>query len=139
MYVTISFISLYIYIYTHMNYSDSSFVSIWEDGILQLQCFKLKHDTFSLISIILDAACKQGHFSLAWDLRDMNQPSFKDLFNIASFASKWKWKLDEKIERTSILATPRASTYLNYILKTVPPRCPYYLGCSFHEWQSFLT
>ena len=122
-----------------MNYSGSSFNSVWDSEILQLECFKVEHDTFSLLSIILDAACKQGRFSLALDLRKMEQPSFKDLYRIVSFALHWKWKLDKKVERTSILATPRANTYLNYILKAVPPSCPYFLGSSFHEWQKFLN
>jgi len=123
----------------HMNYTGSSFVAVWESSILEIECFKVEKDTFPLLEIILDAACKQGRFSLAWDLRKMEQPSFREVFKIISFCSKWKIKLDEVVERTGILTSHGGDKYLTYIFKVVPPQCPYYLGSSYHEWQRFLS
>lgn len=122
-----------------MDYEGSSFKAVWKDGLLRIRAFQLESNSFGLINIILDAAIEQDHFKLAWDLRQLEPLSFREVWSVVSFAIKMQPKLDRFVTKTSILITPKYEKTLKFIMKFAGPSCPCYVGTDVQEAKRFVT
>ena len=100
-----------------MDYEGSSFKSVWKDGLLRIRAYRLESDTFDLMGIILDAAIEQEEFKLAWDLRDMEPVSVRQMWSVISFGTKIQPKLHGAVTASSILVSPKYEKTLRFILK----------------------
>ena len=122
-----------------MDYDGSSFKSVWKDGLLRIRALQLESNSFGLLEIILDAAIEQDHFKLAWDLRQLEPLSFRQLWSVISFATKIQPKLDRFVSKTSVLITPKYEKILKFIMKYAGPSCPCYIGTDVKEAKRFVT
>ena len=121
-----------------MDYEGSSFKSVWKDGLLRIQAFRLEENSFGLMEIILDAAIEQDHFNLAWDLRKLEHISLRETWSVISFVAKMQPKLDRFVTKTSILITPKYEKTLKFIMKFAGPSCPCYVGTDVQEAKRFV-
>ena len=122
-----------------MDYSGTSFKTKWKNGVLRIKAFRVEHNTFSLLDIILDAAVKQGGFNIAWDLRDLQPPSAYQMVQVIQFANQWRERLNTHVHKCSILTAPNKEYVFKYVFKVVPPSCPYYLGADVYEAKTFVS
>lgn len=122
-----------------MDYEGSSFKAVWKDGLLRIRALQLESNSFGLMEIILDAAIEQDRFKLAWDLRELEPISFRQMWAVISFASKMQPKLDRFVTKTSILITPKYEKTLKFIMKFTGPSCPCYVGTDVKEAKRFVT
>ncbi len=122
-----------------MDYEGSSFKPVWKDGLLRIRAYRLESDTFDLMGIILDAAIEQEEFKLAWDLRDMEPVSVRQMWSVISFGTKIQPKLHGAVTASSILVSPKYEKTLRFILKYAGPSSPCYVGTDAHEAKRFLS
>lgn len=121
-----------------MNYEGSSFKSVWKDGLLRIRAYRLESDTFDLMGIILDAAIEQEEFKLAWDLRDMEPLSVRQMWSVISFGTKMQPKLDRVVTASSFLVSPKYEKTLKFIFKYAGPSSPCYVGTDVQEAKKFV-
>lgn len=122
-----------------MDYNSDSFKAVWKDGLLRIQAFRLKDNSFGLMEIILNAAIEQDQFKLAWDLRNLERLSFREIWSVISFATRMQPTLDRFVTRTSVLVTPKYEKTLKFIMKYAGPSCPCYVGTDVKEAKRFVT
>jgi len=121
-----------------MDYAGTSFNAMWGDGVLCIEAFALEDNSFGLMEIILDAAIEQDSFNIAWDLRNMEPPSFYQIWKMVSFASQMQPKLSGFVNKASVLITPKYEKTIRFIMKYTGPSCPCYVGTNAQDAKNFV-
>ena len=121
-----------------MDYKGQTFQSEWKDNILILEFYSYDNDIFGLLNIILDAAEKQGPYSVLWDLRMMEHPGYLKIPNIIYNATKLYSSM-KNIERASVLVLDKYHKLTNTIIKTIHSSDTSYVGCNPIEARQFLS
>ena len=109
-----------------------------KQGILRIRFFQLEDNTFDLLDIILDAAVKQGKFSVAWDLSKMQTLSTLECFKIVPPSLRIKDKIASNVIRSSVVTTEKYSPIINKLLRFVAPTTPTHVGSSSAQAKQFL-
>jgi hypothetical protein len=123
-----------------MDFTGTSFRTKWikKQNILRIRFFQLEDNTFDLLDIILDAAVKQGKFSVAWDLSKLQTLSTLECFKIVQPSLHIKDKIASNIIRSSVVTTERYSHIINKLLRFVAPTTPTHVGSSSVQAKKFL-
>jgi len=124
-----------------MDFSGTSFRTKWlkKSNILRVRFLQLEDNTFDLLDIILDAAVKQGNFSVAWDLSKMQTLSTLQCFKIVTPSFRIKDKIANNVIRSSILVPERYAPIINKLLTYVAPTTPTLVGSSTQQAKQFLS
>jgi hypothetical protein len=123
-----------------MDFSGTSFRTKWikKSNILRVRFFQLEENTFDLLDIILDAAVKQGNFSVAWDLSKMQTLSTLQCFKIVTPSFRIKDKIANNVLRSSVVVPERYAPIINKLLRYVAPTTPTHVGSSSQQAKKFL-
>ena len=121
-----------------MDYTGSSFISKWKNNVLRIRALRLEPNTFDLLDIILDAAVKQGTFSIAWDLQRLQTLSPFQFISIITPSVAIKNKIQQHVNKTSILVPVKYANMMTKLLHYVGPTTPYYVGSSAVEAKQFV-
>lgn len=121
-----------------MDYEGKTFKSEWRDNILFLEFHSFDSDTFGLLSIILDAAEKQGSYSILWDFRMMEHPGYTKIPKILYKATK-VYSSIKNVQRASVLVVDKYYKLTNTIIKTINSSDTSYVGCNPIEARQFLS
>jgi len=123
-----------------MNFNGTSFQTKWlqDKNILRVRFLQLEENTFDLLDIILDAAVKQGNFSVAWDLSKMKTLSTLECFRVINPSLKIKDKITNYVIRSSVIVPQKYSTIINKLLGYVAPTTPTHVGTSSTQAKQFL-
>ncbi len=121
-----------------MDYTGKTFKSEWKDGILFLEFNSYDSDVFGLLNIILDAAEKQGSYSILWDFRMMEHPGYIKIPTIIYKATKLYSSI-KNVERASVLVVDKYYKFTNTIIKTINSSDTSYVGCNPIEARQFLS
>ena len=123
-----------------MDFKGTSFQTKWlkKSNILRVRFLKLEDNTFDLLDIILDAAVKQGDFSVAWDLSKMETLSTLQCFKIVPPSLRIKDKITNHVIRSSVIVPERYSPIINKLLSYVAPTTPTHVGTSSTQAKQFL-
>ena len=123
-----------------MDFKGTSFQTKWlkKSNILRVRFLKLEDNTFDLLDIILDAAVKQGEFSVAWDLSKMETLSTLQCFKIVSPSLRIKDKITNSVIRSSVIVSQRYFPIINKLLSYVAPTTPTHIGTSTTQAKEFL-
>ena len=122
-----------------MDYEGTSFKCTWKNGLLRIRALQLEPNTFDLINIILDAAVKQGTFSIAWDLQHLQSLTTYQLILILSPSLAIKHQIESSVLKTSIVVPQKYASMMTKLLKYVGPSTPYYVGSSATEGRQFVS
>jgi hypothetical protein len=123
-----------------MNFEGTSFRTKWlpDKNILRVRFLQLEDNTFDLLDIILDAAVKQGKFSLAWDLSKMQTLTTMQCFKVISPSLRIKDKITNRIIRSSVVVQERYAPIINKLLSYVAPTTPTLVGSNPTQAKQFL-
>lgn len=123
-----------------MDFTGTSFVSKWskEKNILRIRILQLEDNTFDLLDIILDAAVKQGKFSVAWDLSKMKTLTTMQCFQVIQPSMRIKEKISSSIIRSSVVTTQKYANTINKLLTYVAPTTPTHVGTSSSQAKQFI-
>ena len=123
-----------------MNFEGTSFRTKWiaDKNILRVRFFKLEDNTFDLLDIILDAAVKQGDFSIAWDLHKLETLTTYQCFRVIQPSLNIKDKIVNSIVRSSVVVPERYAAIINKLLRYVAPTTPTHVGSSTTQAKEFL-
>jgi len=123
-----------------MDFSGTSFRTKWlkKSNILRVRFLQLEENTFDLLDVILDAAVKQGNFSVAWDLSKMQTLSTLQCFKIVTPSFRIKDKIANNVLRSSIVVPERFAPIINKLLTYVAPTTPTHVGSSSSQAKEFL-
>lgn len=121
-----------------MDYTGKSFKSEWIDNILFLEINAYDDDLFGLLGIILDAAEKQGSYSILWDFRMMDHPGYTKIPKIIYNATKIYSSI-KNVERASVLVVDKYYNLTNTIIKSINFNDTSYVGCNPIEARQFLS
>ena len=123
-----------------MDFSSTSFRTKWlkKSNILRVRFLQLEENTFDLLDIILDAAVKQGNFSVAWDLSRMQTLSTLQCFKIVTPSFRIKDKIANNVIRSSVVVPERYAPIINKLLLYVAPTTPTHVGSSTSQAKKFL-
>ena len=123
-----------------MDFNGTSFQTKWlkKRNILRVRFLQLEDNTFDLLHIILDAAVKQGNFSVAWDLSKMKTLTTMQCFQVVKPSLLIKEKICNNIIRSSVVVTERYAPIINKLLSYVAPTTPTHVGTSTTQAKQFL-
>ena len=123
-----------------MDFTGTSFRTKWlkDSNILRVRFLQLEENTFDLLDIILDAAVKQGNFSVAWDLSKMQTLTTLQCFKIVSPSLRIKDKIANSVIRSSVLLPERYAPIINKLLRYVAPTTPTHVGSSTSQAKKFI-
>ena len=123
-----------------MDFTGTSFQTKWlkKSNILRVRFLKLEDNTFDLLDIILDAAVKQGEFSVAWDLSKMETLTTMQCFQVVKPSLLIKDKISNHVIRSSVVVTQRYAPIINKLLSYVAPTTPTHVGSSTTQAKQFL-
>lgn len=123
-----------------MDFDGTSFRTKWlkKSNILRVRFIQLEDNTFDLLDIILDAAVKQGNFSVAWDLSRMQTLSTLQCFKIVTPSFRIKDKIGNNVIRSSVVVPERYAPIINKLLLYVAPTTPTHVGSSTQQAKQFL-
>lgn len=123
-----------------MDFTGTSFQTKWlkKSNILRVRFLKLEDNTFDLLDIILDAAVKQGEFSVAWDLSKMETLTTMQCFQVVKPSLLIKDKISNHVIRSSVVVTQRYAPIINKLLSYVAPTTPTHVGTSSTQAKQFL-
>ena len=133
--------TVFIQPYTHkMDFTGTSFRTKWlkDSNILRVRIIQLEENTFHLLDVILDAAVKQGNFSVAWDLSKMQTLSTFQCFKIVSPSLRIKDKIANSVIRSSVVVPERYAPIINKLLRYVAPTTPTHVGSSSQQAKEFI-
>ena len=90
-----------------MDFKGTSFQTKWlkKSNILRVRFLQLEDNTFDLLDIILDAAVKQGKFSVAWDLSKMQTLTTMQCFKVVQPSLRIKDNITNSVIRSSVSCT----------------------------------
>lgn len=121
-----------------MDYTGKTFNSEWKHNILFIEINAYGDDLFDLLSIILDAAEKQGPYSILWDFRMTEHPGYAKIPKIIYKATKIYSSM-KNVERASVLVVEKYYKLTNTIIKSVNFNDTSYVGCNPIEARQFLS
>lgn len=123
-----------------MDFKGTSFQTKWlkTHNILRVRFLQLEHNTFDLLDIILDAAVKQGDFSVAWDLSKMQTLSTVQCFKVITPSLRIKDKITNSVIRSSVVVPERYAAIINKLLRYVAPTTPTHVGSSTTQAKQFI-
>ena len=123
-----------------MDFTGTSFKTTWlkERNILRVRILQLEDNTFDLLDIILDAAVKQGDFSVAWDLSKMKTLTTFECFKVVQPSLRIKDKITNSVVRSSVIVPQKYATIINKLLTYVAPTTPTHVGTSSTQAKQFL-
>ena len=123
-----------------MDFNGTSFQTKWlkRRNILRVRFLQLEDNTFDLLDIILDAAVKQGNFSVAWDLSKMQTLTTMQCFQVVQPSLRIKDKITNSIIRSSVIVPQRYAPIINKLLSYVAPTTPTHVGSSSTQAKQFL-
>lgn len=123
-----------------MNFEGTSFKTKWlpDKNVLRVRFLQLEDNTFDLLDIILDAAVKQGKFSVAWDLSKMQTLTTIQCFSILSPSLNIKDKITKSIIRSSVVVPERYAAIINKLLRYVAPTTPTHVSSSTTLAKQFI-
>lgn len=123
-----------------MDFNGTSFQTKWlkRRNILRVRFLQLEDNTFDLLDIILDAAVKQGAFSVAWDLSKLKTLTTVQCFQIVRPSLNIKDKITNSIVRSSVIVPQRYAAIINKLLSYVAPTTPTHVGSSSTQAKQFL-
>tara|TARA_Y100000992_G_C21260855_1_gene491206 strand:+ start:1057 stop:1434 length:378 start_codon:yes stop_codon:yes gene_type:complete len=123
-----------------MDFTGTSFQTKWlkRRNILRVRFLQLEDNTFDLLDIILDAAVKQGEFSVAWDLSKMKTLTTLECFKVVQPSLRIKDKITNSIIRSSVIVPERYAAIINKLLSYVAPTTPTHVGSSSTQAKQFL-
>ena len=123
-----------------MDFTGTSFRTKWvkSKNILRVRFLQLEDNTFDLLEIILDAAVKQGEFSVAWDLSKMQTLSTFQFLKIVSPSLRIKDKIASSVIRSSVVVPERYAPIINKLLRYVAPTTPTHVSSSTSQAKQFL-
>lgn len=121
-----------------MDYKGKTFQSEWKHNILFLEFHSYDSDTFGLLDIILDAAEKQGSYSILWDFRTMEHPGYMKIPQIIYKATKVCSSM-KNVQRASVLVVDKYYKFTNTLIKTINSSDSSYVGCNPIEARQFLS
>ena len=122
-----------------MDFTGTSFISKWKNGLLRIRALQLEPNTFELLNIILDAAVKQGKFRIAWDLQHLESLSTFQFISIISPSVDIKHQIEANVTKTSIVVPTKYASMMTKLLRYVGPTTPYYIGSSAIEAKQFVS
>jgi len=123
-----------------MDFKGTSFQTKWlkNRNILRVRFLQLEDNTFDLLNIILDAAVKQGDFSVAWDLSKMKTLTTFQCFQVIKPSLCIKDQIANNIIRSSVVVPERYAAIINKLLRYVAPTTPTHVGSSTTLAKQFL-
>ena len=123
-----------------MDFKGTSFQTKWlkTRNILRIRFFQLEDNTFDLLDIILDAAVKQGDFSVAWDLSKMQTLTTIQCFQVVQPSLRIKDKITNNVIRSSVVVPERYAAIINKLLRYVAPTTPTHVGSNTTQAKQFL-
>ncbi len=123
-----------------MDFDGTSFKTKWlkERNILRVRFIKLEDNTFDLLDIILDAAVKQGDFSVAWDLSKMQTLTTVQCFRVVQPSLRIKDKITNSVIRSSVIVPERYAAIINKLLRYVAPTTPTHVGSNTTQAKQFI-
>ena len=123
-----------------MDFKGTSFQTKWlkKRNILRVRFLQLEENTFDLLDIILDAAVKQGDFSVAWDLSKMKTLTTIECFKVVQPSLRIKDKITNSVIRSSVVVSERYAPIINKLLSYVAPTTPTHVGTSTTQAKEFL-
>jgi len=123
-----------------MDFKGTSFQTKWlkKRNILRVRFLQLEDNTFDLLDVILDAAVKQGKFSVAWDLSKMQTLTTMQCFKVVQPSLRIKDNITNSVIRSSVIVPERYAAIINKLLRYVAPTTPTHVGTSTTQAKQFL-